>query len=367
MPRRLFLAAALCLLLAGCSQDQRILERIGYIETAAFDAAPEDKLEATISMPLVTQFARDAKTTDELLETTATSPKEAKAALSLRTSRIIVSGQIRTFMFGEALARRGLWAHMDTFLRDPSISIRTAMVVVEGKAGEIISQEYPRHTKTANYINKLLQKEFNKQSVPRTALHQFTRDYFDDGMDPIAIMIKEQEKDITISGIATFQGDKMIDKLPWKDVYLFSLLYQNLSQGEFNLTSEDPDLKSISFRAVKSKRRIKILKGSSGEYEADIYLKVEGGVEEYIGNAKLSTPERTKVEKLISEQISTESLRVIKTLQQNHTDSFGMGKYVRNKMSYKEWKETDWHDLFSQMPVRVHCSFHMKQFGTYFD
>lgn len=367
MLKRLLPAAMLCLLLAGCSQDQRILERIGYIETAAFDAAPENKIKATISMPLVTQFARDSKTTDELLDTTATSPKEAKAALSLRTSRIIVSGQIRTFMFGEALARRGLWAHMDTFLRDPSISIRTAMVVVEGKAGEIISQEYPRHTKTANYINKLLQKESNKQSVPRTALHQFTRDYFDDGMDPIAILIKEQEKDITISGIATFQGDKMIDKLPWKDVYLFSLLYQNLSQGEFSMTSDHPDLKAISFRAVRSKRRIEVSKRSSGEYEADIYLRVEGGVEEYIGNAKLSTPERAKVEKLVSEHIATEASRVLRTLQQNRTDGIGLGKYVRNKMSYEEWKGTDWHDLFGQMTVRVHCSFYMKNFGAYFD
>ncbi|MNO12806.1 hypothetical protein D3C76_24240 [compost metagenome] len=367
MHRRLFLAATLCLILAGCNQDQRILERIGYIETAAFDAAPQDKIKATISMPLVTQFARDGKTTDELLETISTSPKDAKAALSLRTSRIIVSGQIRTFMYGEALARQGIWKDMDTFLRDPSISFRTAMAVVEGEAGAIISQEYPRHTKTANYINKLLQKEFNKQSVPRTALYQFTRDYYDDGMDPIAIMVKEQKKDITISGIATFRDDKMIDKLPWKDVYLFSLLYQDLSQGEFSLTSEDPNLKAISFRAVRSKRRIKVSKGPSGEYEADIYLKVEGGVEEYFGQAKLSTDERAKVEKLVSEHIVMESLRIIKTLQQNRTDSLGLGKYVRNKMSYEEWKRTDWHEQFSQMPIRVHCSFYMKNFGAYFD
>lgn len=367
MSRHILIAAVVCFLLTGCSQDQRILERVGYIETAAFDAAPENKLKITISMPLVTQFAKDGKTTDELLDTVSKSPKEAKALLSLRTSRIIVSGQIRTFMIGEELARRGFWEQMDTFLRDPSISIRTAMVVVEGQAGQIISQEYPRHTKTANYINKLLQKEFNKQSVPRTALYQFSRDYNDDGMDPIAIMVKEQEKDITISGIALFRDDRMVAKLPWKDVYLFSLLYQNLSEGEFSLTSENPSLEAISFRAVKSKRRIEVTKGSSGEYEANIYLKVEGGVDEYIGDANLSTPDRLKVEKLISEIIASEGLRLIKTLQQHRTDGIGLGKYVRNSMSYKEWKQTDWENLFSQIPVHVHCSFYMKNFGSYFD
>ncbi|MDU4697837.1 MAG: Ger(x)C family spore germination protein [Paenibacillus sp.] len=367
MRRFAILTAIFCLLLAGCSQDQRILERIGYIETAAFDAAPENKLKATISMPLVTQFAKDGKTTDELLETVSNSPKEAKSALALRTSRIIVSGQIRTFMIGDALARRGFWQYIDTFLRDPSVSIRTAMVVIDGEAGKIISQEYPRHTKTANYINKLLQKEFNKQSTPRTSLYEFSRDYHDDGIDPIAIMIKEQEKDITISGIATFREDRMVAKIPWKDVYLFSLLYQNLKQGEFTITTDNPDLKAISFRAVRSKRRIVISKGSSGGYEADIYLKVEGGVDEYIGDAKLSSAERTRVEKLVSEHISHEAVRVIQTLQHNRTDSFGLGKYVRNKMGYAEWKQTDWREMYSEMPVRVHCSFFMKNFGTYFD
>ncbi|MNW61805.1 hypothetical protein D3C74_398930 [compost metagenome] len=90
-------------------------------------------------------------------------------------------------------------------------------------------------------------------------------------------------------------------------------------------------------------------------------------MEEYFGQAKLSTDERAKVEKLVSEHIVMESLRIIKTLQQNRTDSLGLGKYVRNKMSYEEWKRTDWHEQFSQMPIRVHCSFYMKNFGAYFD
>lgn len=367
MLRRFLLAAVLILVLTGCSRDQRILERVGYIETAAFDAAPENKIKATVSIPLVSQYARDGKTTDELLSTIASSPKQAREALSLRTSRIIASGHIRTYLIGEELARRGFWPYLDTFLRDPSISIRTSMVVVEGDAGKIISQEYPRHTKTANYINKLLQKEYSKQSLPRTSLYEFTRDYFDDGEDPIAALVLEKEKDITISGIALMRDDRMIAKLPWEDVYLFMLLYSNLQEGEFTLTTEHPDLKAISVKAVKSKRRIVITKNTSGDYEANIYLKIYGSVDEYIGNAKLSTSERAKVEKLVSEHIVSEALRVIKTMQRHRTDGIGLGKYVRNSMSYDEWKKTDWHEMFSQLPVKVHCSFYIKQFGSYFD
>ncbi|GIP10038.1 Ger(x)C family spore germination protein [Paenibacillus macerans] len=361
------LCASACLLLAGCAQDQRILERIGYVETAAFDASPEGKIKVTVSIPLVTQFAKNGETTDELLTTVAKSPKEANKELGLRTSRIIVSGQIRTLMFGEALARMGLWKHMDTFYRDPTISQRTSVVVVEGDAGTVISQEFPRHTKTANYINKLLQKEYNRQGSPRTMLHQFVRDYFDDGQDPIAVMIKEQKKDITVSGLAMFQKDRMVGKIPCKDMFIFSLMYQNMSRGEFSIKTDNPNLEAISFHSVKSKRKIKITKTESGEYEADIFINVVSGVEEYIGNLKLSGADRQKVEVMVSDYIAEEAARIVKEMQKIGADGIGIGRYVRNRMSYAEWKRTAWHDMYSEMPVRVHCSFLIKHFGTYFD
>ncbi|MGG6314021.1 Ger(x)C family spore germination protein [Paenibacillus macerans] len=368
MPKRTWLACVCFgLFIAGCSQDQRELEKIGYIEMEAMDTAPGDRLRVTISVPLVSQYAKNGKTTDELLSTVSDSPKDAKKELSLRTSRILASGQIRTLMFGEDLARKGLWRYMDTFYRDPSISPRVTIVIVEGDAGEVISQEYPRHTKTANYLNKLLQKEFAKQSYPRTKLHQFFRDYYDDGQDPIATMIHEQEKDLSISGIALFRNDRMITKLPWSDVFFFSLMYQNLTQGEFTITSDNPDMRSIAFRAVRNKRKIKVTKNKEGLYEADIYLKVEGGVEEYLGGLKLSTADRRKVEKMISERIVTEADRIVKIMQKNRVDSIGLGQYVRNQMSYAEWKRTAWHDMFRTMPVRIHCSFAMKHFGNHFD
>lgn len=360
------LCACAFLLLTGCNQNERVLEKIGYVETAAYDAAPNGNIKVTVSIPLVTQFARDGKTTDELLSTIAKSPKDARKTLSLRTSRMMVNGQIRTLMFGETLARQGLWRHMDTFFRDPTISFRATVAVVEGDASDVISQELPRHTKTANYINKLLQKEFSRQGAPQTRLHQFVRDYHDDGIDPAAIMIREFKKDISVSGLALFRNDQMVGKLTSDDLHLFLVMYKNTSQGEFNVRTDNPHLETMAFHSIKSSRKIKITKSKVGEYEADIYLKIVGTVDEYIGDLDLNTPELKKIEQLLSDYVSEEGDRIVKYMQKKGADCIGISQYVRNSMSYAEWKRTAWHDMYSQMPVRVHCSFRIKNFGTYF-
>ncbi|MFD1175083.1 Ger(x)C family spore germination protein [Paenibacillus puldeungensis] len=355
------------ILLSGCSQDQNMLERIGYIQSAAYDLAPKGDVKVTISIPLVTQFARDGRTTDELLSTVAHSSKEANKKLSLQTSRLLVSGQIRALLFGVKLAQQGLQTHMDTFLRDPSFSKRTPVVVVDGDSGDLISHEYPRHTKTSNYIEKLLQKEFSKQIYPRILLHEFIRDLNDDGQDPIATMIRETKNGIEMSGVALFRKDRFITKLSPEDVFIFSLMYHSINRGEFTIATENPELRSVSFNVSKSKRKIKVSRTDEGEYQVNIGVKVQASIMEYIGTLRLSTSDRAKAEQLINESIANAAERIIHNMQKNRVDSLGIGKYVRNKMSYSEWKKTDWHDMYSKMPIHVQCSFIIKNYGNYVD
>lgn len=360
-----FVLAAI--VLSSCSQDQRALESIGYIQSAAFDQAPNGNLKVTVTIPLVTQYAKERQNTDELLSTVVQSSNEARQNLGLQTSRLLVTGQIRSLLFGDKLAQLGLIGFIDTFMRDASFSKRTTVVVVEGDAGKLISREYPRHTKTSNYIDKLLQKEFSNQVFPRILLHQFIRDLFDDGQDPIATMIHEKENGIQTSGIALFRKDRYFAKLPSENVFVFSLLYHSLSKGEFSIATDNPDLKSISFNVSKSKRKIKVSRNEDGEFQVDFYIKTRINILEYLGDLRLSTSDRAKAEQLLSEFTVREAERIIRYMQKNRVDSLGIGKYVRNKMSYKEWKKTDWHDLYSKIPIKVHSSYVIKNYGNYVD
>lgn len=369
VPKRMgWVCCSVGILLSGCSQDQHILERIGYIESVAMDQAPNEKMELTVTVPLVSQFAKDTPTEDELLSAVANTPKEARKKLLKQTSRVLVSGQIRSLLFSDQLAKRGLHKYMDTFMRDPSFSKRTPVVVVEGNAGELISREYPRHTKTSNYIYKLLEKEFSSEGAPPILLHEFIRDLFDDGQDPLATMIREENNGIQTSGIALFRKDRFITKIPLEDIFVFSLLYHSIEKGGFTITTEDPDLKSISFNLPKSKRKIKVSRNRDGEFQADVYVKVRANTVEYLGDLHLSkASDMLKAEQLMSEYTVREAERIVRFMQKNRVDGLGIGKYVRNKMSYSEWEKTDWHEMYSKLPVKVHCTYEIRSVGNYVD
>ncbi|MFS0839047.1 Ger(x)C family spore germination protein [Paenibacillus sp. 1P03SA] len=359
------LVLAALFLLTGCTSDQNILEKIGYVQSAAYDWAPDNKMKATLSIPVIERESQDGH--DEVLMITASSNKAAKNLLSRKTSRTLVSGQLRNLLYGIKLAKTGLRQHMDSLLRDPSISKRANIILVEGEARDIISRDYPGHPKTEQYVAKLVQKEFQLQNMPRILLHQFIRDYFDEGIDPIATVIRASGKDLEISGIGLFKNDVYVTKLPTKDMIFFNLLYQNQRQGEFSFALNDEEVKSIMFTAISSKRKIKIRTDEKGVIHADIHMAVQGSVLEYIGSLDLSTDELTKVEKKVAAYISEHSERVFSILQENGTDSIGLGRYVRNKLGHEGWKKLDWEETYPAIQVHVKSEFRIKNFGNFFD
>lgn len=353
---------------ASCSQDQHILERVGYVRTVGFDREGENQVRITLSIPLILTEANQTRFTDEILSATAKSGKEARITLSRKTSRKLLSGQIRTIMYNTNIARQGLRDFMDTLQRDPTISKRTELVIVDESAHDILSRTYKGHPRTGQYIDRLLKKEFDMQTIPRVLLHEFFRDYYDDGKDPIANMIRKSGEDLEYDGIALFHDDKYMGKLSPDEVFYFSIMYHDHGKGEFTVTSDNPDLKSVTLDGINSRKKVKIRKDEEGKYIADIYIKFNGGILEYVGDMNLtSSADRSKLESLLNEHVTEECEKVVKKLQKYGTDSIGIGQHVRNKMKYKAWMDTPWDEMYAKMEIHVHAKSKIRNFGNFYD
>lgn len=365
----MFIGAACLLLLTACARDKNILEEVGYIRTAGYDTDPENanRVKITFLVPLLLNQENKTSQRDEILTAVTGTGKEARVILSRRTSKKLVSGQLRTILFSEDFARQGLLKHLDTFMRDSTISKRAGMVIVEGSANEIISSEYPGHPPAGKYIDQLLTKEFESESTPRVLLHQFIRDYYEEGKDPIITIMRKNGQNLETNGVALFQKDKYVGKVLPEELFYFSIMYHNLEKGVFTITSDMPELETVTFDAINSHKKIKIKQAESGKLRAEISLNVDGGVREYIGNLKLSTPERAAFEKILGEYVSRRADQVVRKLQQHHTDPLGIGQYVRNKVGYENWKQTDWRDMYADMEIEVNAKFLVKNFGSYYD
>lgn len=358
------------IVLSGCG-DTRILEKLGFIHTTGYDLIPaetigeEDKLRVTIAIPKADPEGRIKR---ETMSTVVATSKEARIQFSRRSELSLVSGQLRSTLFGETLARKGIADHIDTLVRDPIISQRVKISVVKRSAYELLDNRYPDHPRPGQYIDRLLDKEAAKMMIPTVTLYDFTRDLFDDGIDPVAPIIKPTGQDITLDGIALFKDDKYASRIPPEEVLIFSILRQNFKKGEMSvdLKESGQDSGKLLFSSILNNRKVKIKHDGKGGISAQIHVITKGSVLEYTGDLKLGNDEdRHKLEALIALYIERHTKKMLLDMQQHRADSLGIGKLVRNSMSYAEWKRLDWDEVYPQMEIDCSAKVVIKHYGKF--
>ncbi|ACT01471.1 Ger(x)C family spore germination protein [Paenibacillus sp. JDR-2] len=352
------LALVMLIVLPGC--DYRILERIGFTYAASYDTAPEDQVEIAISVP---RAEPTIKLKREIHSAVGRSSKDARVKFSNETDLLLVNGQIRVLLYSDALARKDLSNEINSVLRDTSISPLVKITLVSGNAKDLLVKDYKQHLSTDKYINRLLEKSSSNHRIPKTTLYEFERDYYDDGIDPVAPVLKEVGNDISVDGIGLFQDYKYVAKIPNKDSLLFAILRGNFKKGDMSLdlgrSEEKGSLEFIMFSSVLSDRKVHVEHKAGGTIHVSINGHIRGSVHEYIGNKKLSNDaQRHEVESKVSEILSARANRLIKQLQQHKVDSLGIGIYVRNSMKYEAWKKLDWREEYPK--VEIDCKLHFK-------
>lgn len=374
MPRTncllVLISLSICLLM-GCN-DQRILEELGFTYVQSYDLESKkegniNKMRIGLSIPIANP---EKKKDREVLLIVAESTKEARVRLSGRTSRTLVSGQLRNTLFSEELASLGLWNHLDTLMRDPSISQVVNVIVVEGEAFDLMRKDYPEHRRTGQYISRLIEKEANTQAIPEVTLYHFTREYFDDGIDPIAPVLRHEGDNIIIAGIGLFQDDRYITKLKPEKGIIFSILKEKFKEGQIKVDIEqeeenDKDIALLS--SVLSERKISVHPSKGKEkFKVKIKMNVQGSLLEYIGKKDLGDEKaRRELEKEIARFVEKETREIIKIMQENKVDSLGIGKYVRNSLSKKEWDEMDWREVFPNVEITTEAVIKIKDYGKF--
>jgi len=339
--------------------DQRVLEDLGLIQTVSYDLLPNGQLDISVSIPQA-----DPETTSEreVLSASANSSKEAKMMMSRKTGMLLVSGQIRNVLFGESLARSGLKGHLDALIRDPSISSQIKISVVDGNAGELLRDNYEQHPRTGRYIDMLLEKESQGQTIPKVTLFNFQRDYFDEGVDPIAPLIRRQDSSyVTTNGIALFRDDKHVARIEPRDSLVFAFLKDKFREGEISidLTAPGESKEIVMFSSITSSRKVKVSQGSDGAKKIKIEVNITGSVLEYLGDLKLSNErERKLLEHRVSQYIHKRADAIIGLMKDNKLDNLGIGRYVRNRVGFKQWQKMKWREEIPKL--QVECSIHVK-------
>ncbi|WP_017729111.1 Ger(x)C family spore germination protein [Halalkalibacterium ligniniphilum] len=362
-----FVVALIC---CGCS-DKKLLEDVGFIHALALDIhkieefEEDGALQFTVAIP---QIEPEAEKDSEVLTTIARSNKEAILNVSRQSERDLVTGQIRNVLYGVNLAKNGLQDQIEALNRDPIFGSRLKISIINGHASELLENEYPAHPRSSKYIDKLLDKEIRNMMVPESRLYQFTRDLYEEGIDPVAPLLKHANDEIVADGIALFKNDQYITKIDPNDARVFFFLKGGSSEGTLHFDMEDPATKKkaqLLYEGIKNRRKINVSNDADGgNIQAEIDINVRGSILEYTGSLNLTDEkDMRKLESMIENHIKEVALRLIRTMQDNEVDSIGIGIFVKNSLSYEQWKQLNWRKAFPTIDVKVNVNAEIKNTG----
>ncbi|HEU4963381.1 MAG TPA: Ger(x)C family spore germination protein [Bacilli bacterium] len=367
----LLLLLSTALLVTGCAR-RNVLEDLGLTLSVGYDMTDDGKILVTAAMPEVSQEAQEKV---EIIASKGDLSKEARSNLGLSTDRKVVSGQLRTAIFSEKLARQGIWQNLDTLLRDVNITSALIVCISDDKAHDILSTKYPDRPNIGRYVFDLLRKEQKNYTVPKTTIEDFARRYYDRMADPVAPYLQLEVGHLKAAGTALFREDKYVGSLSPEETKMLMLLSGKGEGGDIKQTlktskgKSKPDQILMTFVRATNDYEVKSQKGKKGKRDKTsitFNVKVSGQVVEYSGEEDLLDPTvKTNLEKQISEGLRSRMEDLIDQLQHKYkSDPLGIGGHIRAQHTYKEWTREIWRREYENAKIKVNFDFEITRPGV---
>ncbi|WP_335871831.1 Ger(x)C family spore germination protein [Bacillus sp. 2205SS5-2] len=354
--KRLIYFLSILFLITGCGSQ--VIDDLAMLDAVAYDLSEDEEkpLTVTAQYPIITQ---EGVIGNEILSVNANSSKDSRIQFSHESNLKMVSGQINIALFGEKLAEVGLKTIIDTFMRDPSLGPRVYFVVTKGNAKDILEYKHQEGPDTARYLRTFSEKLDIENESANYNSYQVIRDYFDDGIDPIMPYFIIKNKKISLDGYALFNKDKFVHHISTKQSATLFYLRDDIHKGTLSIDVSDAKNENLfpeqlMFNYHKKDYSLNVKMNENQPISVEIVIELEGRVLEYTGEKYL---DNEKVQKQLEEKIKVhldeQSTEFIELTKEINIDPIGIGRYVRNKLPYNEWKKMNWEEVYPTLDINV--------------
>ncbi|KGX83283.1 Ger(x)C family spore germination protein [Pontibacillus marinus] len=350
-----------CILMTGCV-EKKYIEKLGIVTTIGFDLLDDGFLQGTMAF---FQFDPNAQNVSQIVTSTAKTSKGIRQDGNLKSSKKLVSGQLRLVVFGRKAAEKGLGRIIDTLARDAAISDILYLTVAEDRAQDIIqSNKMEDAPDIGAYLHGLIEKNIDDEVLPPSTLHHFTHDFHDVGLDPTLPMLGLSDNKPVIFHLALFQGDQFVTEIPVKQGFYLKLILDRFQAGHLELklpkdpflphlrgrVNEDVEGVYITMDEIRSKSNITLTDPNALKYKVDIRLSTR--IIEISEDIKL---QERKVLKLMEEQLSKQLEENLKEFTEliieNKVDPVGFGRMYENSSRNIELTEKKWREMIPNIEV----------------
>ena len=347
----------LLIFITGCwNQDN--LKDARLANASAYDLTPEGMLLQTLEVVDDSQ-SNQGKSTNEIHSGTGHSVRQSTDKI-----RAKVTGDIRFFkygviLYGTSLARKDLYPYLDVLYREPDHpTSHVKVAIVEGLAGEIINQKGIGNLLIGEFITKKIRSLEEMCMFPEMTLETLLPPMLDPGQDFVLPYLSKEGEDITARGIALYHGQKFTGSLSseqgvlyvlmtgkWKNTARFVKRIHPGSVGDMqNFITYQANIQNV-------KRSLKVKIQRDGQIDVELNLKLPVDIVEYARNHLQDKANVRRLNRQLSEIMTQDAEQIIRTLQENGCDAFGVGRQLIAHHP-AVWKSVDWNKEYPN--VRFH-------------
>ncbi len=355
--------------LIGC-WDQKIYEKVGFILVVGIESSKEKhkKLLVTYSNPAIGLGKRNQT---ELTSQEADSLRQAREISRTKTSRPLEAGKIQQVLISKELAEKGeIHNLISIFSSDPLSPTLAFLIIVDGSPYELCekSLEFPDKPRIGMYLNQLFEAAIKDSKAPETRIYNFDTEYYAEGLDSIAPMIKLESTTVKIAGSALFSRDKMVGNIDVKQTILMLAMMNKLKNtAEYifrvpNIEEAHSGVRDgVAASIKKTKRKIDVSIDKDKPI-VNIQLKFKGFIDEYRWDDLDKEKKYRELESEMAEELKNECLNIVKYTQAVGSDPLGIGDIVRAKHS-DYWKKVDWKEAYKTAQINIDVKFEIASHG----
>lgn len=351
----------LCLLLAGivlagCGET-RVLEKLGLAVAVGYDDIGHGRLLGT---DVFYQIDPNAKEMVTVIAGTAYTAKGIRQSLNRESYKKLVSGQIRVAVYHDKLAQKGILSLVDTLNRDASIGSTVYLTVSKGRASDILSHRYPENSNIGVFLYQAIRQNVNGEDMVSSKLHEFLRDYYASGRDPVMPYIERVGNEVHIDKIALFQDDRMVGEVFAREGFYLKLLRERYDKGQLELSIPFKNRKIFTvIDHISSRKKIKAIDLEKPVFS--VKVKLTARIQELSEQIDLSKSQNFKeIQSEIEKAVNMQTQALLQKLNQLHVDPVGFGEIyniARQKNGLEKVSRDEWHrmvkDAQYQMDVSV--------------
>lgn len=352
-----FIAGLCVLLMSGC-WDQNLLKDIKLVMSIGIDLTPEGKIQNTVSIPLIMSGEGTTQVMgSQIISATSDTHRAARNVIDTKISEQFDASKLKIMLLGEQYAKQDIYPGLDMFYRDPKSSVTANVLVVKGKAHDLLNVKDQESKSKSEYLTDLIQSTQAATIIPKQTRPLIT-DLLDPGTDLVLPLIETKTNAAQIKGIALFNGHKYTGHdLSLQESTLFLLMKEEKEKRAWLKLKIDANKKPkmenyILINVLKVKKKLSIQakhpESLSAKFDYDFKLEII----EYPGGA-LSTEKQVKdLNKKLSVLLTEKANKLVKKLQKANSDSLSIG---RELIAFHPtiWDQIKWKKTYPHLPIEV--------------